>query len=32
MQKYLDVKKSMRVDQGSHVTTAITQQLIQVEK
>ena len=32
MQKYLDVKKSMRVDQGSHVTTAITEQLIQVEK
>jgi polysaccharide biosynthesis transport protein len=32
MQKYLDVKKSMRADQGSHVTTAITQQLIQVEK
>ena len=32
MQKYLDVKKGMRVDQGSHVTTAITGQLIQVEK
>lgn len=32
MQKYLDVKKSMRADQGSHVTTAITEQLIQVEK
>ncbi len=32
MQKYLDVKKNMRADQGSHVTTAITEQLIQVEK
>ncbi len=32
MQKYLDQKKSMRADQGSHVTTAITEQLIQVEK
>ena len=32
MQKYVDVKKSMRADQGSHVTTAITEQLIQVEK
>ncbi len=32
MQKYLDVKKNMRTDQGSHVTTAITEQLIQVEK
>ncbi len=32
MQKYLDVKKSMRADEGSHVTTAITEQLIQVEK
>ena len=32
MQKYLDVKKSMRDDQGSHVTTAITEQLIQIEK
>lgn len=32
MQKYLDVKKSMRADQGSHVTTAITEQLVQVEK
>jgi len=32
MQKYLDVKKSMRADQGSHMTTAITEQLIQVEK
>ena len=32
MQKYLDVKKTMRIDQGSHVTTAITGQLIQVEK
>ena len=32
MQKYLDVKKGMRSEQGSHVTTAITEQLIQVEK
>ena len=32
MQKYLDVKKSMRADQGSHVSTAITAQLIQIEK
>jgi succinoglycan biosynthesis transport protein ExoP len=32
MQKYLDEKKSMRADQGSHMTTAITEQLIQVEK
>ena len=32
MQKYLDVRKSMRADQGSHMTTAITEQLIQVEK
>ena len=32
MQKYLDVKKSMRADQGSHVATAITEQLIQIEK
>ncbi|MEO7724254.1 MAG: polysaccharide biosynthesis tyrosine autokinase, partial [Chthoniobacterales bacterium] len=32
MQKYLDVKKNMRADQGSHLTTAITGQLIQVEK
>ena len=32
MQKYLDVKKGMRADQGSHMTTAITEQLIQVEK
>ena len=32
MQKYLDVKKSMRADQGSHVRPAITEQLIQVEK
>jgi polysaccharide biosynthesis transport protein len=32
MQKYLDVKKNMRADQGSHVTTAITEQLVQVEK
>jgi len=32
MRKYLDVKKSMRADQGSHVSTAITEQLIQIEK
>ncbi|HEY5036751.1 MAG TPA: polysaccharide biosynthesis tyrosine autokinase [Chthoniobacterales bacterium] len=32
MQKYLDVKKNMRADEGSHVTTAITEQLVQVEK
>ena len=32
MHKYLDVKKGMRVDEGSHVTTAITEQLVQVEK
>ena len=32
MRKYLDVKKSMRTDQGSHVSTAITEQLIQIEK
>ncbi|MBA3833227.1 MAG: polysaccharide biosynthesis tyrosine autokinase [Chthoniobacterales bacterium] len=32
MQKYVDVKKGMRADEGSHVTTAITEQLIQVEK
>ena len=32
MQKYLDLKKSMRENQGSTVTTAITEQLIQVEK
>src|SRR5688572_15941461 len=32
MQKYLDFKKSMRANQGSTVTTAITEQLIQVEK
>ena len=32
MQKYLDVKKRMRADQGSHVSTAITEQLIQIEK
>ena len=32
MQKYLDFKKSMRENQGSTVTTAITEQLIQVEK
>jgi succinoglycan biosynthesis transport protein ExoP len=32
MQKYLDVKKGMRENEGSHVTTAITEQLVQVEK
>ena len=32
MQKYLDFKKGMRDDQGHNVTTAITEQLIQVEK
>ncbi len=32
MQKYLDVKKGMRTDEGTHVTTAISEQLIQVEK
>jgi len=32
MQKYLDFKKNMRENQGSTVTTAITEQLIQVEK
>ena len=32
MQKYLGVKKGMRADEGSHVTTAITEQLVQVEK
>jgi uncharacterized protein YicC (UPF0701 family) len=32
MQKYLDQRKGMRADQGSHMTTAITEQLIQVEK
>src|SRR5438270_2701693 len=32
MQKYLDFKKGMREKQGSTVTTAITEQLIQVEK
>lgn len=32
MQKYLDVKKNMRADDASHVTTAITEQLVQVEK
>jgi polysaccharide biosynthesis transport protein len=32
MQKYLDFKKGMRADQGNNVTTAITEQLIQVEK
>jgi len=32
MHKYLDVKKGMRADEGSHVTTAITEQLVQIEK
>src|SRR3954463_11885987 len=32
MQKYLDLKKGMRENQGSTATTAITEQLIQVEK
>src|SRR3954465_6631907 len=32
MQKYLDFKKGMREDQGHNVTTAITENLIQVEK
>src|SRR5467141_1530764 len=32
MQKYLDFKRGMREDQGHNVTTAITEQLIQVEK
>ncbi|MGZ8900119.1 MAG: GumC family protein, partial [Limisphaerales bacterium] len=32
MRKYLDFKKGMRDDQGHNVTTAITEQLIQVEK
>ncbi|MEP6808715.1 MAG: polysaccharide biosynthesis tyrosine autokinase [Chthoniobacterales bacterium] len=32
MVKYLDFKKGMREDQGHTVTTAITEQLIQVEK
>ncbi len=32
MQKYLNFKKGMREDQGNNVTTAITEQLIQVEK
>jgi len=32
MQKYLDLKKGMRENQGSTVTTAITENLIQVEK
>ena len=32
MQKYLDFKKGMREDQGHNVTTAITEQLISVEK
>jgi polysaccharide biosynthesis transport protein len=32
MQKFLDFKKGMREDQGHNVTTAITEQLISVEK
>jgi succinoglycan biosynthesis transport protein ExoP len=32
MQKYLDFKKGMRESEGSNVTTAITENLIQVEK
>ena len=32
MQKFLDFKKGMRESQGSNVTTAITENLIQVEK
>jgi len=32
MQKYVDLKKGMRENQGSTVTSAITEQLIQVEK
>ncbi|HEV3409525.1 MAG TPA: hypothetical protein VG095_04480, partial [Chthoniobacterales bacterium] len=32
MQKYLDFKRAMREDQGHGVTTALTEQLIQVEK
>jgi succinoglycan biosynthesis transport protein ExoP len=32
MQKYVDFKKGMREDQGHNVTTAITEQLISVEK
>jgi succinoglycan biosynthesis transport protein ExoP len=32
MQKYLDFKKGMREGQGHNVTTAITEQLIEVEK
>ena len=32
MQKYLDFKKGMREDQGHNVTTAISEQLISVEK
>ncbi|MGZ5513303.1 MAG: GumC family protein [Chthoniobacterales bacterium] len=32
MQKYLDLKKGMREDQGHNVSSAITEQLIQVEK
>ena len=32
MQKYLDFKKGMREDRGHNVTTALTEQLIQVEK
>jgi capsular exopolysaccharide synthesis family protein len=31
MQKYLEVKKGMRQDEGSHLTSAITEQLVQVE-
>lgn len=32
MQKYLDVKRGMRENEGSHLSTAITGQLVQVEK
>ena len=32
MQKYLDVKRGMRENEGSHLTTAISEQLVQVEK
>lgn len=32
MQKYLDLKKGMRQEQGSNVTSAISEQLIQTEK
>lgn len=32
MQKYLDFKKGMRENQGDTVTSAITEQLVQVEK